>query len=89
MRLFGRISHVLDPRISAQCLVQQRTLAHASDYGCSGVEVAVLAVNIGSGMYKAGIAGDNAPCAVLAGMKGRLFGALCIGTGPGVMSTGT
>ena len=27
--------------------------------------------------------------ALLAGMRGRLFGALCIGTGPGVMSTGT
>ena len=30
---FGIISHVLDPRISAQCLVRQRILAHASDYG--------------------------------------------------------
>ena len=38
---------------------------------------------IGSGMYKAGIAGDIAPLAVFAGMRGRLFGALCIGTGPG------
>ena len=27
--------------------------------------------------------------ALPAGMWGRLFGALCIGTGPGVMSTGT
>ena len=27
--------------------------------------------------------------ALPAGMRGRLFGALCIGTGPGVMSTGT
>ena len=25
--------HVLDPRISAQCLVRQWILAHASDYG--------------------------------------------------------
>ena len=37
---------------------------------------------IGKGMYKACIAGDNAFCAFFAGMRGRLFGALC-GTGPG------
>ena len=36
-----------------------------------------------SDMYKAGIPGDNAPCAVFAGMRGSLFGALCIGTGLG------
>ena len=52
---FGRFLHVLDPRISAQCLVRQRILAHASDYRGSGVEVAVLAVDIGSGMCKAGL----------------------------------
>ena len=34
-------------------------------------------------MCKAGIAGDNAPCAVFARMRSSLFGALCIGTGPG------
>ena len=38
---------------------------------------------LGSGMYKAGIAGGNASRAVFAGMRGSLFGALCIGTGPG------
>ena len=29
---------------------------------------------LGSGMYKAGIASDNAPCAVFARMRGSLFG---------------
>ena len=42
-RPFGRISHVLDPRFSALCLVRQRIHAHASDYGGSRVE-ATLAV---------------------------------------------
>ena len=43
----------------------------------------------GSDMFKAGIAGGNASRAVFAGMWGRLLGALCIGTGPEVGSTGT
>ena len=30
---FGTISHVLDRRISTQCLVRLRIHAHASDYG--------------------------------------------------------
>ena len=38
---------------------------------------------LGSDMFKAGIAGGNASRAVFAGMKSRLFGALCMGTGPG------
>ena len=37
----------------------------------------------------AGFAGGHASRAVLAEMRGRLLGALCIGTGPGVVSTGT
>ena len=41
------------------------------------------AVFPGGGMFKAGIADDNAPRAVFAGMRRRLFGVLCIGTGPG------
>ena len=45
----------MDSRISAQCLVRQLIHAHASDYGISGVEVAVLAVDIGSGMCKPGL----------------------------------
>ena len=40
-------------------------------------------------MCKAGIAGDNAPCAVFARMRGGFFRALDIGAGPGVVSTGT
>ena len=36
-----------------------------------------------------GSAGGYASRAVLAEMRGRLFGALCTGTGPGVVSTGT
>ena len=45
---------------------------------------------LGSDMFKAGIAGGNASRAVFAGMRGGLFGALCIGTGRGgVVSTGT
>ena len=43
----------VDSCISAQCLVRQRIHAHPSDYGGSGVEVAVIAVDIGSGMCKA------------------------------------
>ena len=38
---------------------------------------------LGTGMHKAGIAGGNASRAVFAGMRSSLFGALCIGTGPG------
>ena len=102
---------------SAQCLVRQRIHAHASVHGGSGVEVAALAVNTGSGMCSAGLlvriylalcslprgeaheawqrhvktgfAGGHASRAVFTEMRGRLFGALCIGTGPGVVSTGT
>ena len=40
---------------SAQCLFRQRIHAHASDHGGSGVEVAALAVNTGSGMCFAGL----------------------------------
>ena len=42
---------------------------------------------LGSGMYKAGMAGGNASRAVFAGMRGSLFGAWA--QGRGVMSTGT
>ena len=38
---------------------------------------------LGSDMFKAGIAGGNASRAVFAGMRSRLFGALCIGAWPG------
>ena len=44
---------------------------------------------LGSGMSRAGSAGGHASRVVLAEMRGSLFGALCIGTGPGVVSTGT
>ena len=32
---------------------------------------------------------DSSSCLLPAGLMGRLFGALCVGAGPGVMSTGT
>ena len=40
---------------SAQCVVRQRIHAHALDHGGSGVEVAALAVDTGSGTCFAGL----------------------------------